>query len=70
MSTPVAIARRRLTTMQPLAAYYVFVANEEARNASRRPYRAVPPKKTGRSRFGAAVSALVRPIRGAASSPA
>ncbi len=56
--------------MQPLAAYYVFVANEEARNASRRPYRAVPTKKTGRSRVGSALSALVRPIRGAASSPA
>jgi len=56
--------------MQPLAAYYVFVANEEARNASTRPYRSAPPKHAGRSRFGAAVAALVRPIRRTAATPA
>jgi hypothetical protein len=57
--------------MQPLAAYYVFVANEEARNAStRRPYRSAPPKHTGRSRVSAAVAALVRPIRRTAATPA
>jgi hypothetical protein len=53
--------------MQPIAAYYVFVANEEARNASRRPYRAAPPKRAGRSRVGAALAALIRPIRSVAS---
>jgi hypothetical protein len=57
--------------MQPLAAYYVFVANEEARNAStRRPYRSAPPKHTGRFRVSAAVAALVRPIRRTAATPA
>ena len=57
--------------MQPLAAYFVFVANEEARNAStRRPYRSAPPKRSGPSRVGAAVAALVRPIRRTAANPA
>jgi hypothetical protein len=53
--------------MQPIAAYFVFVANEEARNASRQPYRSAPPKGAGRSRVGAAFAALVRPIRSVAS---
>ncbi len=57
--------------MQPLAAYYVFLANDEARQAdARRPYRSVPPTRSGRSRVGAAVAALVRPVRRSAASPA
>jgi len=51
--------------MQPIAAYYVFVANEEARNAEFRQHRyaSVPPKRSGRSRVAAALSSVVRPVR-------
>jgi hypothetical protein len=54
--------------MQSIAAYYLVVANEEARKASaRRPYQHVPPKKSGRSRLSSALSSLARPFRAAAS---
>jgi hypothetical protein len=57
--------------MQPIAAYYVFIANEEARNAEfRHRYRSVPPKRSGRSRVAAALSAVVRPVRRSASAAA
>lgn len=49
--------------MQSIAAYYVFVANEEARNAQFRRHASVPPKTSGRSRVAAALGALVHPIR-------
>ena len=51
--------------MQPIAAYYVFIANEEARNAEfrHRRYASVPPKRSSRSRVAAALSAVVRPVR-------
>jgi hypothetical protein len=51
--------------MQPIAAYYVFVANEEARNAEfrHRRYASVPPKRSGRSRVATALNAVVRPVR-------
>jgi hypothetical protein len=50
--------------MQPIAAYYVFVANEEARNAQlRHRYVSAPPKRSSRSRVAAALSAVVRPVR-------
>jgi hypothetical protein len=50
--------------MQPIAAYYVFVANEEARNAQfRHRHTSAPPKASGRSRIAAALGALVHPIR-------
>ena len=54
--------------MQPIAAYYVFIANERAREASaRHQYRSAPPKPRTARRFGAALGALVRPLRGAVS---
>ena len=50
--------------MQSIAAYYVFIANEEARNAEfRHRYASVPPKRSSRSRLSAALSAVVRPVR-------
>jgi hypothetical protein len=50
--------------MQSIAAYYVFIANEEARNAQfRHRYTSVPPKASRRSRVAAALSALVHPVR-------
>ena len=50
--------------MQSIAAYYVFVANEEARNAEfRHRHASVPPKTSGRSRVAAALGALVHPVR-------
>ncbi len=57
--------------MQPLAAYYVFLANEEARQADARPhYRTQTPRRSTRSRFSAAVATLARPVRRSAGSPA
>ena len=53
--------------MQPIAAYYVFVANERARESSaRHQYRSAPPKRTARRSFGSVLGALVRPLRGSA----
>ena len=50
--------------MQSIAAYYVFVANDEARNAQfRHRHASVPPKTSGRSRVAAALGALVHPVR-------
>jgi len=57
--------------MQSIAAYYVFVANEEARNAEfRHRHASVPPKASGRSRVAAALATLVHPIRRSASAAA
>jgi hypothetical protein len=54
--------------MQPLAAYYLFIANEEARAAStRRPYRSIPLKRSARVRLGSALQTLLRPARRSAS---
>ncbi len=55
--------------MQPIAAYYVYVATEHAREASARErrYRTAAAQRTTRRRFGAALGALVRPLRGAPS---
>ncbi|HEY7968999.1 MAG TPA: hypothetical protein VID95_03330 [Candidatus Limnocylindrales bacterium] len=50
--------------MQPIAAYYFFIATEEARNAEfRHRYVSVPPKPAGRSRVAAALAALRHPAR-------
>jgi hypothetical protein len=57
--------------MQSIAAYYVFVANEEARNAQfRHRHASAAPKKSGRSRVAAALSALVHPARRSAGAAA
>jgi len=54
--------------MQPIAAYYVFVANESARQSSaRHQYRSIPPKRTPRRAFGSVLGAIIRPLRGSAS---
>ena len=53
--------------MQPIAAYFVFLANERAREATSRPqYRSVPPKRAARRGLGSALGAIVRPLRGRA----
>jgi hypothetical protein len=50
--------------MQSIAAYYVFVATEEAHNAElRHRHASVPPTKSGRSRIAAALTALAHPVR-------
>ena len=50
--------------MQPLAAYYVVVANETARKAQAHPrYQSAPPAHARRTRFAAAVASFVRPAR-------
>jgi hypothetical protein len=60
--------RQEVTTMQPIAAYYVFVANESARQSSaRHQYRSIPPKRTPRRAFVSVLGAIVRPLRGSAS---
>jgi hypothetical protein len=54
--------------MQPMAAYYLFVINEEAREASRRPkYRSVPPKRSSSSRVRTGLATIFRPVRRSAS---
>ena len=54
--------------MQPMAAYYLFKINEEARQASRRPsYRSVPPKRPTSTRVRSGLATIFRPIRRAAS---
>jgi cell division protein FtsN len=57
--------------MQPIAAYYYFIANEEARNAEfRHRHASVPPKPSGRSRVAKALSALAHPVRRSAGAAA
>jgi hypothetical protein len=53
--------------MQSLAGYFVFLAIEDSRNAqNRHRYASASPKKSGRLRVAAALSALARPVRRAA----
>jgi len=53
--------------MQPIAAYYVYVATERARESNaRHQYRSTPPKRTPRRAFGSVLGAIVRPLRGSA----
>jgi hypothetical protein len=55
--------------MNAIAAYYVVIANEEARKASAAPrYLVAPP--ASRSRIGSIVAALARPVRRTAASAA
>jgi hypothetical protein len=57
--------------MQPLAAYYVMVATEEARKASAEPrYQFAPPARKTRSRIASIVTALARPVRRTSASAA
>jgi hypothetical protein len=50
--------------MQPLAAYYLFSVNEEARKASRRPkYRSIPPKRTVSTRAHVVFATIFRTAR-------
>ena len=57
--------------MQPLAAYYVMVATEEARKASVEPrYQVAPPATKTHSRITSIVAALARPVRRTSASAA
>ena len=61
-------AQRNMTAMQPLAAYYLFVLNEDARQASRRPkYRSVPPNRSASTRVRTGLATIFRPVRRSAS---
>jgi hypothetical protein len=54
--------------MQPLAAYYLFVINEDARGVSRRPnYRSIPPKRSASTRVRTGLATIFRPVRRSAS---
>jgi len=54
--------------MQPLAAYYLFIVNDKAREGSRRPtHRPVPPKRTASTRVRTGLATIFRPIRRSAS---
>ncbi|HEV7809157.1 MAG TPA: hypothetical protein VGO64_01050 [Candidatus Limnocylindrales bacterium] len=52
-----------VTHMQPLAAYYVVVATETARNAQEHRYQSAPPSHARRTRLAAAVASFLRPAR-------
>ena len=57
-----------VTNMQPLAAYYLFIVNDKAREGSRRPtHRPVPPKRTASTRVRTGLATIFRPIRRSAS---
>ena len=65
---PSLIAQRYVTAMQPLAAYYLFVINEDARGVSRRPdYRSIPPKRSASTRVRTGLATVFRPVRRSAS---
>ena len=65
---PSLIAQRYVTAMQPLAAYYLFVINEDARGVSRRPnYRSIPPKRSASTRVRTGLATIFRPVRRSAS---
>jgi hypothetical protein len=56
--------------MQTIAAYYVVIANEMAREARQPQYRVVPTRPSRAARFVAAVTSLLRSAPGATSQPA
>jgi len=56
--------------MQTIAAYYVVIANEMARESRQPKYRVVPTRPSRAGRLVAAVTALVRPAPGVTSQPA
>jgi len=56
--------------MQTIAAYYVVIANEMAREARQPSYRVAPTRPRLAARFVAAVTSLVRPSPGVTSQPA
>jgi hypothetical protein len=56
--------------MQTIAAYYIVIAIEMAREARQPKYRVVPTRPRRAARFVAAVTSLVRPARGVTSQPA
>ena len=56
--------------MNAIAAYYVVIANEEARKATAGPRYNVAPPAANRSRIGSIVAALARPVRRTAGSAA
>ena len=63
---PGVITRRDPDLMQPIAAYSMFVVNRSEDGAPSRSVRP-PSRRTVRRRFGAAFSAIVRPLRSDAS---
>ena len=56
--------------MQSVAAYYVIVASDLARESQTPRYQVAGSRRGLRARLATALSALVRPVRATASSPA
>ena len=56
--------------MQSIAAYYVIVANDIARNSQKPTYRVVVARPSLPARIAAGLTAFVRPIRRTASQAA
>ena len=56
--------------MQSVAAYYVIVASDLAHESQTRRYQVAGSRRSLRARLATALSALVRPVRATASSPA
>ncbi|HEX5824062.1 MAG TPA: hypothetical protein VFY18_06330 [Candidatus Limnocylindrales bacterium] len=53
--------------MQPIAAYYVYIADDLARESRKTPYQVVAARSSLPRRIVAALSSVVRPIRRSAS---
>jgi hypothetical protein len=56
--------------MQSIAAYYVIVASDLARESRTPRYEVVASRRSLRARLATALRTLVRPVRATASSPA
>ena len=56
--------------MQPIAAYYVLVANDLAREPRERQYQVMPVRPNLTARIAAVLARRVRPVRPTASQPA
>ena len=64
------LPERMMPVMQSIAAYYVIVANDLARQSQTPRYQVVASRPGVRARLATALSALVRPGRATASSAA
>ena len=62
--------QRMMPDMQSVAAYYVIVASDLARESQTPRYQVAGRRRSLRARLATALSALVRPVRVTASSPA
>ena len=63
-------ARRMMPDMQSVAAFYVIVASDLARESRAPHYQVAVSRRSLRARLATALSAVVRPVRATASSAA